>query len=626
MCGIAGIWHLDGRPVDPAALKRMADALAHRGPDGEGYRVDGDLGLAHRRLKIVDPGPQSHQPMADESGRYHIVYNGEIHTYVELRRELESAGATFRSAGDTEVALQAFLRWGDGCFDRFNGMWALAVWDARDRVLTLSRDRFGIKPLVISRRGARFAFASEPKAILAAFPEEHEPDLRELSGYAQGAVPDGTDATAFANIRAIPPDCVAHLGRHGERRSRFWSFSPREESPCRNAAEQLADLIDDATALRLRSDVPLGACLSGGMDSSAIVASAAPRMAGPLHCFSLLYPDEPCDESHFSRMAAEPFPSCRTHWVQPDTADILGTIGRIVWHHDAPAPLRGRYPQWFVFGEAARHVRVVLNGQGGDELLGGYPRFVPAYALDRLRGLPTGRDDSSSLAGDLSSLSQLSRLGPLYAAGTFVPPLLRRAGRGVRMSADVLEGDFRAAAGAFDPRRHFSVWIHPAAPRPFRSHLNNALWNEFIHAGLREVLHGEDALSMAWSIESRHPLLDHRLVEFCFRLPYGEKIAGGRTKDVMRRAVAGRVPAGIIARRDKMGFQAPMTAWLRRPDCMGAWRELLTDPLTLRRGVFNPPRLRRALDRFARDSRFAVHCTESLWRWINLALWFRIFA
>ena len=194
------------------------------------------------------------------------------------------------------------------------------------------------------------------------------------------------------------------------------------------------------------------------------------------------------------------------------------------------------------------------------------------------------------------------------------------------MSADVLEGDFRAAAGAFDPRRHFSVWIHPAAPRPFRSHLNNALWNEFIHAGLREVLHGEDALSMAWSIESRHPLLDHRLVEFCFRLPYGEKIAGGRTKDVMRRAVAGRVPAGIIARRDKMGFQAPMTAWLRRPDCMGAWRELLTDPLTLRRGVFNPPRLRRALDRFARDSRFAVHCTESLWRWINLALWFRIFA
>ena len=190
MCGIAGIWHLDGRPVDPAALKRMADALAHRGPDGEGYRVDGDLGLAHRRLKIVDPGPQSHQPMADESGRYHIVYNGEIHNYVELRRELESAGATFRSAGDTEVALQAFLRWGDGCFDRFNGMWALAVWDARDRVLTLSRDRFGIKPLVISRRGARFAFASEPKAILAAFPEEHEPDLRELSGYAQGAVPD----------------------------------------------------------------------------------------------------------------------------------------------------------------------------------------------------------------------------------------------------------------------------------------------------------------------------------------------------------------------------------------------------------------------------------------------------
>jgi asparagine synthase (glutamine-hydrolysing) len=409
--------------------------------------------------------------MADESGRFRIVYNGEVHNYLELRRDLESAGHVFRSGGDTEVVLQAFVAWGEECFRRFNGMWALAVWDARDRALTLSRDRFGIKPLCVSRRGARLAFASEPKAILAAFPEEREPDRRELAAFLQGAVPDGTEATFFRNIRTIPPDSVVRIEGGKQTRRKFWGFTPGEDRPRPDSVEAFSELFGDATALRLRSDVPVGACLSGGMDSSAIVARAAPRLPGGMDCFSLLYPGAPCDESRFAAAVAEAMPTCRLHWVEPDASDLLATMERIVWHHDAPAPLRGRYPQWYVFGAASRHVRVVLDGQGGDEMLGGY-----------------------------------------------------------------------------------------------------------------------------------------------------------QPKDVMRRALASELPAKIVERRDKKGFPAPMTQWLRRPDCVRQWRALLLSAAALERGVFDAQRLRGALDRFERDARFAARCTEALWRWINVELWFRLFS
>ncbi len=626
MCGIAGVWYFDGKRVEEASLRRMADAQKHRGPDGEGFFVDGPLGLAHRRLEIVDPGPLSDQPMADESGRFRIVYNGEVHNYLELRRDLESAGHVFRSGGDTEVVLQAFVAWGEECFRRFNGMWALAVWDARDRALTLSRDRFGIKPLCVSRRGARLAFASEPKAILAAFPEEREPDRRELAAFLQGAVPDGTEATFFRNIRTIPPDSVVRIEGGKQTRRKFWGFTPGEDRPRPDSVEAFSELFGDATALRLRSDVPVGACLSGGMDSSAIVARAAPRLPGGMDCFSLLYPGAPCDESRFAAAVAEAMPTCRLHWVEPDASDLLATMERIVWHHDAPAPLRGRYPQWYVFGAASRHVRVVLDGQGGDEMLGGYQRFAPAYLLDRLRGLPPGGPNTASLPVEVVRLAGLGNRGLAGLAAGCAAPALRRMGRGLHLPADVLHADLRAAGGDFDPRRYFSVWLNPLAERPFRSHLNNALWNEFVYAGLPEVLHGEDALSMAWSIESRHPLLDHRLVEFCFSLPYGAKIANGRTKDVMRRALASELPAKIVERRDKKGFPAPMTQWLRRPDCVRQWRALLLSAAALERGVFDAQRLRGALDRFERDARFAARCTEALWRWINVELWFRLFS
>jgi asparagine synthase (glutamine-hydrolysing) len=566
----------------------MADTLVHRGPDGFGTHVDGAIGLASRRLAIVDLSKASDQPMGLPERDLWLTFNGEIHNYLELRRELESVGHRFRSSGDTEVVLAAYAQWGQSSLERLNGMWAIALWDGAREELVLARDRFGIKPLCYSARGRRIAFASEPKAILALDPGESRPDTAEVERFLAGAFPDRGPSTFFATIRNVPPATSIVFSRHGAVERRYWSFMPRERGPRPTDPEEFRELLTDAVALRTRSDAPLGVCLSGGLDSSAIV-SLLPEASAPVHCFSTRYEDPVYDESRYARLMAERH-GLVMHWVRPEASDLLETIRSLVWHHDAPVPIRGRLAHWFVMREAARSVKVVLEGHGSDELLGGYGRDAIPYLADRLR-----RDRRPSL-GLLREAAQLGRV-----AGT--------------LRWFVLTGltEYRR-----DPRR--------VGESPLPGVLNNALWNGVRRDGLPESLHGADSVAMAHSVESRVPFLDHRLVELCFTLGFDSKISDGWTKSLLRRAMVGRLPGEILWRRRKAGFAAPVAPWLRLAPNLEAVRELLLDPRTSSRGILTKGSIELGLKRFRYGGvRHARWQAPELWRWITLELWFRAF-
>jgi asparagine synthase (glutamine-hydrolysing) len=629
VCGIAGIWERAGRPVDPTALERMGRCLRHRGPDGAGTYLEGEIGLAHRRLSILDLSDAAAQPMGTPDGDLWLNYNGEIHNYRELRAELEGLGAAFRSQGDTEVVLQAYRAWGPAAFERFNGMWALAVWEARARRLVLSRDRFGIKPLCYSVRGSRVAFASEPKAILTAFPEERDPDLPEVHAFLNGASPDVGPATFFANIRWLCAGTFAVFDPTSQRSHAYWSFVPGDESPKPDAEERFRHLLDDAVKIRLRSDVPVGACLSGGLDSSAIVRLAMRHLgAEPLHCFSLAYANDPAsDESGYAALVADDPSRYRLHWVTPDADRMLETVARIVWHHDGPTLVRGRFAHWFLMREVSRHVKVVLEGHGGDELLGGYEHFILPYALDRIR-LPRAPDHRFS-PGLLAELVRLSEVGGnagrknllrvLFDAVKRRVPFVGRPG--TRLESRALA----AACGDVSALRFRDAWMAREVPRPYRSRLNNALWLELRCAGLPEALHEDDALSMAFSIESRVPLLDHRVVEFCFSLPFQEKIRDGWTKSLLRRSLDGLLPDPVLKRRRKLGLPQPVARWLTEPANFEAVRALLLDPACAGRGLLEPGRLERKLGGPRPQAvRWARRYVSTLWRLVTLELWYRL--
>ncbi len=562
--------------------------------------------------------------MSTEDGRYWITFNGEIHNFVELRRELEARGEVFRSDTDTEVALRAWRAWGPACFEKFNGMWALAIWDERERRLLLSRDRFGIKPLVYSGNGRRFAFASEAKAILAAFPEERRTDFRELDAYLSGAFPDTGEQTFFAGIRNVPPGHYLSVDTDCIRLTRHWHFTPGAETPCPDAAEQFRELLTDAVRIRLRSDVPVSAALSGGLDSSAVTRLAANFLDRPIACFCLKYDEKEFDESAYALAATAGSDRFQLNWVRPSPDRLIETLGRIVWHHDAPPALRGRYPGWFLMEAVGKQGRVLLTGDGNDEQLAGYDRFILPYLLDRFLLRDSG---GASRLGVLAEFWRLRKATPGevgIARRMFVAPVLQRLNLPVWLHFRVQHPDLSREDTPVDRRRFADAWVLKDAARPYRSRLNNALWHEFTFLGLPETLHFSDALSMAFSVELRPPFLDHRLVEFCFSLPYHEKIRDGWTKSLLRRALHDVLPPAVRDRRRKLGFPFPTRAWMMREDNFRQARSLLLDGECAAAGIFNRARLEAKIAAIRRGG--IVHRNmEPFWRWICTELWHRQF-
>ena len=628
MCGLAGTVAPAG--VDRAALAAMGEAVRHRGPDGHGYllwrpgeepRMQRDtgrpgepavLGLAHRRLSIIDLGSHNDQPMVSGDGTLALSYNGEIYNYLELRRELERLGHSFRTDGDTEVLLAAYTEWGPGCVERMIGMWAFAMLDAPRRRLMLSRDRFGIKPLYWTRADGALHFASEIKGLLAAPGVDPEPDAGIVRRYLLTGAAEESERTFYEGIRSLPAAHNAFVGVDDAaepRLERYWSVPPEGSSPVgEEAAERLLELFSDSVRIHARSDVPVGTCLSGGLDSSAIVCvaeelrerDAIPRYA---HSGFGYVPEDPEQSERHHMEAVVRSTGIRMTYVEVGDERFADALPEVARAQDEPFFSPSVAAQYHVF-EAARDggMKVMLDGQGADEVLGGYHHMFEQIAAALLR------------RGSLGEYARWSRafrrdrgrapIGLRGAAFAIAPDRMRRgaAARAPRAAA-LLGPGLRGGAPDQAPQRFGSV--HDV----FAAHVTTS--------GLPALLRFEDRNSMAHSIEARVPFLDHRIVELAFRMPWGEKVRGGSPKDVLRRAMRGVVPDDIIDRRDKIGFRAdPAAAWRFAERHRAA---LLESRTQWEREWIDPAGVAALLDGADRSS----GAEFSLWRAVNLKLWLR---
>ncbi len=613
MCGLCGIVQL-GRPPEAELAAAMAATLDHRGPDGDGAFADEGVALGFRRLAIIDLSEAGLQPFASDDGTLRLLHNGEVYNYRELRRELEAKGHRFRSQTDTEVILRAYEEWGERCVERFNGMWAIALWDGRRRRLFCSRDRFGVKPLYYSWDGRRFAFASELKAFRAG--GALRPDLAAVRDYVEQGYVDHTDETFFDGIRKLPPAHSLVVDEDGLRLERYWALEPRD-APA-DPPTTVRELFLDALRLRLRSDVPVGTCLSGGLDSSAIVvgvdhllrteAENARPVGERQRTFTAFFEQRGFDERPYAEAVVEQTRS-QPHWITFGAQDVIDALPSIVRTQDEPFGSTSIVAQWFVMREAKQAgLKVMLDGQGADEILAGYhgyfgPHFADLLRRGRLGALRREIAGYRSLHGASAATAAVALVRP------FLPERVRWAARG------------RARGG--------SALVHDDLPRNGTTaangygggYLSRQMQLILLRRGLPELLHYEDRNSMAHSLEARVPFLDYRLVELMLSLPASELIEAGQTKRVLRRALGDLLPPVVRDRVDKLGFVTPEAAWLRGP--LG---ELAGDVFASRefseRGFVAAPAARRRLERHRRGE---LTAGSELWRALCVELWAREF-
>ena len=613
MCGLCGIVAL-GRPPETETVRRMAAALDHRGPDGDGSFGEDGVALGFRRLAIIDLSDAGQQPFASDDGSLQLLHNGEIYNYRELRRELEAHGHRFRSQTDTEVIVRAYEEWGDDCVRRFNGMWALALWDGRKRRLFCSRDRFGVKPFYYSWDGERFAFASELKAFHAAGPlEPHLPAVRD---YLEQGYVDHTDDTFFTGLRKLPPAHSLVVDARGLRIDRYWAIEPRDVDG--DSADAVRELFLDAVRLRLRSDVPVGTCLSGGIDSSAIVcavdhllrteAENARPVGDRQRTFTAFFDERGFDERPYAEAVVAQTRS-QPHWVTFDSLELLEVLPSIVRTQDEPFGSTSIVAQWFVMRAAKdAGLKVMLDGQGADETLAGYHGYFGPFFADLLRS-----GQLRELGAELRAYRALHGAGVATTAEAlarpFLPERVRWAARG------------RARGG--------TALVHPDLPRTQAPHVNGfdggylrrQMQLILTRRGLPELLHYEDRNSMAHSLEARVPFLDYRLVELLFSLGASDLIRRGRTKDVLRRALGDLLPPVVRDRVDKLGFVTPEAAWLRN-GLGGLAADVFASREFRDRGFVDADAARRSLGQHRTGEKTAGF---ELWRALCVELWAREF-
>ena len=624
MCGIAGFaeqhqrggWiGVDTVEENTALLRAMCAAIRHRGPDDEGIRVMPGAALGMRRLSIIDLAT-GHQPMHNEDSTVWVVFNGEIYNYAELRADLVNRGHRFYTASDTETIVHAYEEWGEDAFRRLRGMFGIALWDSRDGSLLLARDRVGIKPLHFAVTGGRLYFGSEIKSILAADAVEPALDFQALDHYLSFLYTP-RDASIFAGIRKLPPGHLLRWRNGTADIRRYWELPAEEHMPAseEEAVEALRAVLRDAVRSHLMSEVPLGAFLSGGVDSSLVVGLMAEASSRPVRTFSIGFDDPRYDELEHARSVARHFGTEHHEFVVKP--DALAIIDDLIGHFDEPFGDSSAIPTWYVSEIARRHVTVVLSGDGGDELFGGYERYSPhprIAAFDRWSP-PATR-------------SVASLVWPLLPHGATGKNFLRRAARDERgryldqigyFQRDekdaLLTGDVRGRIAGTDAEARLATHFARFGGLPWHGQMMNFDFETYLP---EDILTKVDRMSMAHSIESRVPLLDNNVVDFAARLPAALKIKNGRKKHVLKEAAAGLLPAGILARR-KQGFAVPVGGWFR-----GDLREFFSDVLlsarARERGYFEP----RFVERLVRE-----HVTSRrdhtlrLWGLVVFELWHR---
>ena len=569
MCGIAGIFCIDAsRAVDPDQIDRMSAVLRHRGPDEGSRYVSGPVGLGHRRLKIIDLKTGS-QPMLSEDGALAVVFNGEIYNFRSLRDQLAARGYRFRTTSDTETILYAYDAFGEDCVRHLRGMFAFAIWNARSSELFLARDRLGIKPLYYSWDGSRFAFGSEIKAVLEAEKHPRRIDLEAVDDYLTYLyVP--SPKTIFRDVRKLAPAERLTVSARGLRASTYWdvtfeSGDGRSES---DYVEELVERVRDSVRAHLVSDVPVGAFLSGGIDSSAVVAFISEILGRPVITSSIGFGERAYDELPYARRMAQ--------LVHADAyekivrADAVAILDSLVWHYDEPFADSSMVPTYYVSQVARERATVALSGDGGDEAFAGYERYRFDLFENRVRGwLP------ASIRGPLFGI-----LGGIYPKADWLPRPLRgktlltslslTGERGYfrtmtwmdeRLRAKIYRPELRRALQGYDP---FTVLEPHFARSVGWDPLSRIQYVDMKTYLPDDILTKVDRASMAHSLEVRVPLLDHEVIEFAAQIPPGLRIRGGQGKYIFKKALSGRLPREILYRR-KMGFSVPLAAWFRGP-------------------------------------------------------------
>src|SRR5215831_2732725 len=627
MCGIAGFVStttLDSEARDRAV--RMRDVITHRGPDEAGLYLDTQAALAHRRLSIVDLRT-GQQPLSNEDQSIWVIFNGEIYNHADIREDLQARGHRYRTSSDTESIVHAYEEWGDDCVQRFRGMFAFAIWDARRLRLLLVRDRLGVKPLYWARHRDQLHFGSEIKAILASGLIEPEPRLSALPEVLATRTSPGAD-TLFTGIHKLQPGHRLVFERGRTRVTQYWDV-PTGHAPkianTREVVDRFRSLFTESVKLRLMSDVPLGVFLSGGLDSSAIAATMARLRERPIETFSVAFEEQAYSELAYSRTVAEAIGATR-HEVVVGEQDFFGALPKLVWHEDEPLAHPSSVPLYFVSALAREHVTVVLTGEGSDELLAGYgryPRIVWNWRAGRLY-------DTAVPGGLRSAIAE--RLVPKLP-----PRLARLAARsflGIDRSPESMVFDSFASVRQCEQRALLSDDFKHAATTDgayaaslthFKRPAGNAtLLDRLLYADMKtylvELLMKQDQMSMAASIESRVPFLDHKLVEFAVSLPDSWKLSGLTTKRVLREAMKTVLPASIL-NRPKMGFPVPLGSWLR-----DGWHAtasaVLLDSRSRQRGIVDANNVEALLRDHASGR---VNATDRIWSLLNLELWFRTF-
>ena len=626
MCGICGKLNFDAsKPVDESHLRQMCAVIAHRGPDDEGMYVDKNVGLGNRRLAIIDLSPAGHQPMSNEDKSIWITFNGEIYNFPELRERLKKQGHSFFSNSDTETIVHLYEEHGTDCVKHLRGMFAFALWDSGHQRLFLARDRVGQKPLVYTIVNNSLIFGSEIKCILQDPSVKREVDLEAIHHYlTYQYVP--SPRTAFSDIKKLPPGHILVCEKGQIKVERYWdlSYAPKVRMAEEEYGERILELLHEATKLRLISDVPLGAFLSGGIDSSSVVAMMSQLSSEPVKTYSIGFEEQSFNELKYARIVAERFGTDHHEFiVKPNAIEILP---RLIWHYNEPYADSSAIPTYYVAKVTRQHVTVALNGDGGDESFGGYERYVANKLANYYQRMPVFIREG-----------MIARLVKKLPESTERRDMVRRIKR------------FTAAI-PYSPERRYAQWMchfdndtkYRLYSPEFRERMAeidsiDLLVNIYSKAKAvdfadktfyadvmtylpDDLLVKVDIASMAHSLEARSPYLDQRLMEFAASIPPDLKLKGMTTKHILKKALANILPPEIL-HREKMGFGVPIGRWFRH-ELKDLAYDILLDPKSVQRGYFAVGFVKKMLDEHVSGK---VDHGYRIWALLNLELWHRMF-
>lgn len=618
MCGIVGIINFGTKKVKKQDITKMMQVIKHRGPDDEGVYVDGGFGLGHVRLSILDLTDAGHQPMMDATGRYTIVQNGEAYNYIELREELKRLGYSFKTETDTEVVLNGYIEWGEAVLERLNGMFAMAIYDKQERKLFIARDRFGVKPLYYHLDDGQIVFASEIPAILKALQGKPKANENAIFDYLVFNRTDQTEETFFERIFKLQHGCCMtldlkqsysketlpickwyDLATHVQNlKSEVVTLKPEQ------AKERYMELFKKAIELRLRSDVPWGVCLSGGLDSSAITATIIKELKqSDVHSFSAVYgKGSKADESNFIEEFEGVVPNM--HYIYPDAERLLTHLDDYVRIQGEPTPTTSPYALYCVLDKASKYVKVILDGQGSDEALAGYEYVPGMYYKSLFTHMRWGR-----LAKEIVQYAKLhhSWRHVKYMAFFLLPSRIRTK---VRV----------AQRGYLNPEFVEAHKDSVIADKLYGVNTMEEMLIAHFEYKLEHLTKWGDRDTMAFGIEGRSPFLDKDLVEYSIALTDELKIKGGYTKFILREVLKGIVPEKVRLRVDKKGFSVPQDEWFRTEKFKKLITNILQSESFAKRGYFLPEEIKKLYQRHLSGE---INISKDIWKWINLELWFR---